>query len=402
MVRLGPRGIMESMRTPERRSALRWLAPVVVAALAAGAGSLISTVTATARDSLPPRTAQELLVDVQGAELDGLSGTLSVTTDLGLPALPGSGRRNTDFSALLSGTNTLRVWSAGADQLRVALMGRLGESDLVRNGNDVWTWASSDQSVSHLTVPERTGADRSDSHESDSPELASSLTPQQLADRAIEAITPSTEVSTDPTAVVAGRPAYQLVLEPKADTTLVGSVRIAIDGATRVPTRVQVYAAGASTPALEVGFTSFDPTPPDPSVFEFTPPEGATVTERELPGGPPSGDTSDAPGAGSDQAPGFGSFLTGGVTTRVVGEDWSSVGVADLPIQLPSADEAETASGPLATISGALDVLPRVSGDWGSGHLLRGALFSVLVTDDGEIVAGAVPPQLLYDALAAP
>jgi hypothetical protein len=45
--------------------------------------------------------------------------------------------------------------------------------------------------------------------------------------------------------------------------------------------------------------------------------------------------------------------------------------------------------------------LPTVSGSWGSGHLLRGTLFSVLFTDDGRVVAGAVAPAQLYAALAA-
>jgi hypothetical protein len=45
--------------------------------------------------------------------------------------------------------------------------------------------------------------------------------------------------------------------------------------------------------------------------------------------------------------------------------------------------------------------LPAVSGSWGSGHLLHGTLFSVLVTDDGHVVAGAVPPDRLYAALSA-
>jgi hypothetical protein len=45
--------------------------------------------------------------------------------------------------------------------------------------------------------------------------------------------------------------------------------------------------------------------------------------------------------------------------------------------------------------------LPTVSGPWGSGHLLRGSLFSVLLTDDGRVVAGAVAPERLFAALRA-
>ena len=48
-----------------------------------------------------------------------------------------------------------------------------------------------------------------------------------------------------------------------------------------------------------------------------------------------------------------------------------------------------------------LDALPTVHGSWGSGHLLRGSLFSALLTDDGRVAVGAVAPQALYSALSA-
>ena len=44
--------------------------------------------------------------------------------------------------------------------------------------------------------------------------------------------------------------------------------------------------------------------------------------------------------------------------------------------------------------------LPTVTGDWGSGHLLQSALVSVLITDDGRVLAGAVAPEQLYTAAA--
>jgi len=45
-------------------------------------------------------------------------------------------------------------------------------------------------------------------------------------------------------------------------------------------------------------------------------------------------------------------------------------------------------------------MLPKVSGTWGSGRLMAGTVFSVLLTDDGRVVAGAVTPEGLYAALA--
>jgi hypothetical protein len=45
-------------------------------------------------------------------------------------------------------------------------------------------------------------------------------------------------------------------------------------------------------------------------------------------------------------------------------------------------------------------MLTPVSGAWGSGHLLSGRLFSVLVADDGSIYAGLVAPERLYEVAA--
>ena len=40
-----------------------------------------------------------------------------------------------------------------------------------------------------------------------------------------------------------------------------------------------------------------------------------------------------------------------------------------------------------------------VSGSWGSGTLIRTAVASAIITADGRIAAGAVPEQVLTDAL---
>ena len=52
-----------------RRPALRWLVPLVAVGLLTTAGSVVSALTATARQSLPPRSAAQLLVDMQTARL---------------------------------------------------------------------------------------------------------------------------------------------------------------------------------------------------------------------------------------------------------------------------------------------------------------------------------------------
>ena len=139
---------------------------------------------------------------------------------------------------------------------------------------------------------------------------------------------------------VAGRPAYQLVLTPKAADTLVRSVQIAVDGATGLPLRVTVLARDHAKPAFEAAFTSLDVGAPDASRFEFTPPPGAKVTEKAVPehdGAAGSGARGTGPHAAGPQA--AGPQATGPEPT-VVGSGWDAVAV------LP-AGTIDTATAPM-------------------------------------------------------
>ncbi|MEO6145222.1 MAG: hypothetical protein ABIP19_14700, partial [Dermatophilaceae bacterium] len=107
----------------ESNPALRWAVPAVTAMALVGGGVVVTGgLSAIAGDGLPARTAAQLLVDVQQARLDGLSGTVVQKSELGLPDLPiagGSGHGSSaDLTSLISGTHTMRVWFAGPDQAR--------------------------------------------------------------------------------------------------------------------------------------------------------------------------------------------------------------------------------------------------------------------------------------------
>jgi hypothetical protein len=354
-------------------SARRWAIPVVAGAAFVGAGPLVGVLTSSAQADLPPRTAQQLLVDVQQTELVGFSGTVAESASLGLPALPTSlAPSDADPLALLTGSHTLRVWADGPEHSKIALLSQYGESDLVHDGTDLWAWTSSRHEATHWTLP----ADSA--QQPQPPGQQTPLTPQQLADQVVAALDPTTEVTGDGTTTVAGRSAYVLKLEPRSTTTLVGAVEIDIDGETHVPIRVAVYAAGQSKPALSVGFTHFDPTPPPASALAFEPGPGVSVKQGATEHGSTAHGSGEVPQA---ERP------------TVVGTGWDSVLVTALPTsvrtELYVSDEG----------SGLLQTLPRVSGSWGSGVLLRGTLISAVLTDDGRLALGAVPPETLYSAL---
>jgi hypothetical protein len=90
---------------------------------------------------------------------------------------------------------------------------------------------------------------------------------------------------------------------------------------------------------------------------------------------------------------------------RVVGSGWLSVAV--LPVgdvssavggPQPGAVPAEPAQGAqaLALLRILLNSAAKVHGSWGSGRLLRSSLFSVLITNNGKVLIGAVTPAVLY------
>ncbi len=340
----------------------RWAVPAVAAALVAGATVLPSALAASGPADLAPRSAAQLLVDLADARPTALSGTVVQTSRLGLPELPGADH-TTGPSSLASGSHTLRVWADGPDRQRVALLGSLAEYDVVRDGRNVWTYSSGKNEAVHYTLPR---------HDAEPAPVATELpsTPAAAAQAALAAIDPTTAVGVEPAVTVAGRSARQLVLTPKTPGTLVGSVRLAVDAETSAPLRVQVFsAADPRVPALEVGFTDVSFERPDASVFAFNAPPGATVTEKPT----------RQPVARRQT----GKVARAGAGPTAVGNGWSSI------LILPGVD---------TSAADQMELLDRLTTRVPEGRLLTTALVSVLLTDDGRLLVGAVTPATLRAA----
>jgi outer membrane lipoprotein-sorting protein len=389
----------------------RWVLPVAAAGVI-GVTVVSLNQAASADSGLPSRTPAQLIADVRSADVSSLSGTVVQTSDLGLPEIPGlgsSGRpgsASSSLTSLISGTHTWRVWFDGPTRQRLALIGSNGESDIIHNGTDVWVWSSADKTAVHheLSADQVRAA-------TDGKHLPSALpsgvpsalpsgaprTPDEAASAALALMGEDTTITTSGTASVAGRSAYELVLTPKDGATLVRSVRIAIDSQEYVPLRVQVYSTRLTNPAFEVGFTAVDFAKPDARQFEFTPPAGTTVTESDELTAPKGADgTNPTPAKPSADAL---ARMQG--APKIIGSGWSTVVVA--PFSLPAAQEdaSGSAADSAAQLSGILKALPTTSGAWGSGHVLQGTLFSLVLTDDGRVALGAVEPDQLYSALAS-
>ncbi len=373
----------------------RWAVPAGAVVVVGGvlAGSMISV--AQAAPSLPSRTPAQLLASLAAqTSMPPLTGTVVETSSLGLPALPGTGNP-TSVSSLLTGSHTVRIWYADPTHFRIAVPQNMSESDLVRNGSNAWLWESTSNSVTHLTAPAGAGkaAKAHVKKVAVKPSAAPPMTPQQAANEVLAKVGPTTTVGVDTNVYVAGEAAYQLVLAPKSPSSLIGQIRIAVDGTRDVPLRVQVFAKGAKSPAVQIGFTSISFVKPAAANFAFSPPAGATVQQQSLGGGTKH----TGGGLGS-----LGSAYT-------VGKGW--LAVADLPSSVLSsvtgpkapAGSGSGLSGDTGPIIGALlkSATP-VSGSWGSGRLLKTSLLSMLITNNGRVLVGAVSPQVLYQAAAQP
>jgi outer membrane lipoprotein-sorting protein len=389
----------------------RWLVPAAAVAVVLGGTTLIRSAvndSGVSPASLPSQTTSQLLTDVATAKVDGLSGTVVQTSNLGIPDFPGLDvGGGSSLTSLLSGSHTLRVWIAGSDQQRLSLLSTLGETDVVHNGKDLWIWNSHENTASHQTVSQR---DRSITGTpgkpmTSMPPMAS--TPQAMAQMILAALAPSTSVTTGTNDTVAGRPAYELVLQPKDTRSLISSIRIAVDGTKHIPLRLQVLGKGLSDPAFEIAFTSVDFTKPDSAEFAFNPPPGAIVTQdgsnkaNTAPAKPNTPECAAPPASASASA----------LEPRVVGSGWTTVMVASLPTGsgvpagrtkiCPGTAAAGTSpSSMLGSLASLTRALPTASGSWGTGHVLKGTILTVVITDDGRIAVGAVPPSLVYSALA--
>jgi hypothetical protein len=231
----------------------------------------------------------------------------------------------------------------------------MGERDVVRTGNDVWFWDAKHNTATHVAVPARS-ADGTDLQ-----------TPADAARRALAAIDDTTAVAVDGSAKIADRDAYQLVLTPRSSGTTVGTVSIAVDAETGLPLQVDVTARGGTSPAFSVGFTDLDLTKPADSLFAFQPPSGATVHEQAVP------EHSTSPSEGTEPV--------------VTGSGWDAVVTVD-------AGASATAG---ITSDGVFQQLTKAAN---GGRVLGTTLVNVLVTDDGRVLAGAVPVSRL-EAVAA-
>ncbi|AVH57148.1 MULTISPECIES: LolA family protein [Streptomyces] len=389
-----PAGEVDDVRTG-RRKAARYVVPVVVVGVAAATIGLVPALADSGDPDLPKITAQELIEKIAKSDVQQLSGTVKISTDLGLPDLGGlesglmSGAAQGDDGStadpqsklleLASGTHTLRVAADGPDKAKISLLDNASEYSVIHNGDDIWAYDSKSNEVYHATAPE------SERTKEKTPDDVPA-TPKDFADEILKSVDDTTSVTVDGTAQVAGRDAYKLLVKPKQSGTTVGAISIAVDAKTGLPLKFTLTPASGGAAVVDAGFTKVDFAKPAASTFDFTPPKGAKVTEEK-----DDHSGHQAPKPGED----FSKDGLEGLTT--IGEGWNAIAEFDT-----GGEGLPTGSSGNGDVDGFLNSLgDPVTGKFGSGTVFSTRLVNALITDDGKVYAGTVTKDALVKAANA-
>ncbi len=399
---------------------LRWMPAVVVPAVIA-AGVLIPLQAGAVTD-LPDKTADEVLALVSDSSVSAFSGKLEQSSALGLPDIsalsgassgsmpgPGNDQDSTEGTAetteganaatsalgLLTGSHTSRIFVDGPENARVQIQDSLDERNFVRSGDDLWFYDSATNAATHATIPAGSVDQARAAAEAEKAQIPGDVpTPAELADRFLTGIDASTAVTVGTDTQVAGRGTYELLLTPRTDGTLVQSVAIFVDAETGFPLGVTVLADGQDDAAFQVAYSEISFEAPDASLFAFTPPADATVTEQALPSydelTQQAADKAAARGITPEslaEAEATKQDMIDNLPFTLIGTGWDAI--AALPAGSVPADLTENPM--FAQLTSAVD----------GGQAFSTTLANVLLTDDGRVFAGSVPISALQDAAAA-
>ncbi|WP_026818175.1 LolA family protein [Arthrobacter castelli] len=384
-----------------KKNLLRWM-PAVIAPAAVVVAATVPTV-AGAAPQLPDKTPQQLLTFIAESDDTAYSGTVKQTSDLGLPQLPSSGSPHSSPDGgtggaantleMLTGSHQAQVHVGDDEQLRIQIMEQMSQRDIIVNDDEVWTYNSRTNEATHLKRPDHAAKQKQGNA---SPHGNASTpghalkpgAPADLAERFLAKIGPSTTVTVSGTATIAGRSAYELELTPKTSDTLIGSVTLGVDSQTGMPLSFAITARGDTAPAYSVTFTDIDFTAPADSLFEFTPPQSASVTDVPSKGKHPMAKEHQR-GPGSEPGPGGSAGQTAEQPT-VIGEGWNSILSLPADSALDGRPDSNRGERTLQQLMRPVD----------GGKVLQTELVSVMLTDDGRVLIGAVSAESLMAAAA--
>jgi outer membrane lipoprotein-sorting protein len=299
---------------------------------------------------------------------------------------------------LLSGASG-RLWASDDGRIRLELQSEHSDVEVLSDGKTLTVYDATRNTLYKLALPQSV-AEHTPS--SGVPTIATiEKTLSRLGvDANISGATPSN---------VAGREAYTVQVSPKHDGGLLGSVQLAWDARNGTPLRVAVYAAGSSSPVLELKATEINFGAVDPSVYAIAPPANAEVINLTSP-----------VGQSADERHGSQPTVSGASAVQKelafpLADPATLDGLPQQEVRLASVNSSKAALvtygkglGGIAVLeqpakkssgnSSGRDItgsLPSVSIDGTTGHELATALGTVLTFDRAGVsytVIGSIPP----------
>jgi outer membrane lipoprotein-sorting protein len=212
----------------------------------------------------PPKPLAQAIHDAASAPaVDGITARIKFTNHL----IDSSSLQGSD--PILSGA-TGRLWIGAGHRLRLELQADNGDAQIVSDGKTVTVYDATMNTVYRADLPQDKTASTG---QADTPPTLASIQAElaKLAEHwNVSGAQPTSQ---------AGQPAYRVEISPKHDGGLLGAAQLVADANTGVPLRAAVYAAGTSSPVLELEVTDISYGKVDSSVFDVRPPANAKVTD---------------------------------------------------------------------------------------------------------------------------
>lgn len=367
---------------------------------------------------LPERTVEELLAAID-QKVTGFSGIVTKTSELGLPELEMSQMMSedmvvdmeermpegfedfvprlvdqnsfTDAIALLAGTDSIRVY-ASAEGVRAQILDPMSQRDIIVNDSEAWFYdASTNEAITREFDQSFSRDDFDDLNASLELDLSN---PDEVAKALLTEARQYATITVGDDHRVAGRDAYRLVVTPNSSHSLVDRIELSVDAETGLGLAVNFYSTEQAEAAISLAFDEISFETPDASLFQFSPPPGATVEVWEFPETIEQALTelsrSDLTEAEREQIAEsvrdeFATEFADGVSTDTVGEGFDTVVTMSA---LPEAIPMEMLENELFA-----ELMQQVDG----GRVLSTPLSTTLITDDGRVFAGAVTVDYLLE-----
>jgi outer membrane lipoprotein-sorting protein len=252
-----------------RTAPTRRLLAVIAAAVAAAIAGTAIAVAAGGSGPVPKRAplANAIHRALAAPRVTGITASISFTNNL----IDSSDFAGEGLDPILQGGSG-RLWISDDGRLRLELQSDAGDAQVVVDHDRFWISDPMSHTVYKGTLP----AGRAGGHQQSEAQGVPSLARiQSFLKRLMGKVDLSGAQPTD----VAGQAAYRVVVSPKHDGGLLGSVQLAWDAQRGVPLQFSIYARGNTTPVLSLRATNISYGSVPASDFDVTPPAGSQVVQ---------------------------------------------------------------------------------------------------------------------------